>query len=188
MISGVLDSSPTNHLPVYAILKGKVERPKIKIDKQETSQYIDDRKKDEFLNILKYKLSLIDLNEHPEAILAALTEATQAAINICFPLKMKSNRAKKRSLTPWFDTDIFKDEKTQSRLFRRFIKSKNADDYKAYNTFQKKLSKKKYRTKRAYFEDILIEAKNSENRKATSNIINMALGRKKKKKVVIQRK
>ena len=63
--------------------------------------YIDDRKKEKFLQILSEKFSTIDLNEHPENILMALTQRTQEALEECFPLKQKSNRAKKRALTPW---------------------------------------------------------------------------------------
>ena len=102
---------------------------------------------------------------------------------MCFPLKAQSNRAKKRSLTPWFDWEIFKDEKTQARLFRRFIKTKNPDDHKAYNTFRKKLSKKKYKAKRAYFHGLLKDAKNSEDKRATWNVINSVTGGKKKKRI-----
>ena len=113
----------------------------------------------------------------------ALTQKTQEAINICFPLKKISNRAKKRLLTPWFDTEIFEGEKTQSRLFRRFIKTKNADDHKTYKLFRKKLSKKKRKAKRVYFFNLLNEAKNSEDRKATWEIINKAFGKNKKKRI-----
>ena len=128
-------------------------------------------------------MSSIDLSEHPETILKNLTIATQAAIEDCFPLKGKSKNAIKRSLTPWFDYEIFKDEKTQSRLFRRFIKTKNPDDHKTYNSFRKKLSKKKYRAKREYFHDLLGKAKNSEDRREIWKVINKAFGKDKKKRV-----
>ena len=88
------------------------------------------------------KLISIDLTEHPEKILAALTAKTQEAIEKCFPLKTKSNRAKKRALTPWFTTEIWKGEKTQSKLFRRFVKSNKPEDHQFYINFRKKLSKK----------------------------------------------
>ena len=186
IVHGVLDDSPTNHLPVFAILKGiidsSVKKCNIKNDKTKW-RYIDDRKKDQFLEILAEKLSKIDLSEHPENILISLTKKTQEAIEICFPLKTKSNRAKKRSLTPWYDTEIFKDEKKQSRLFRRFIKSKKVEDHIAYNIFRKQLSKKKYRAKRDYFHNLLEEAKNSEDRRATWEVINKAFGKDKKKRV-----
>ena len=109
--------------------------------------------------------------------------ATQLAIKTCFLLKTSSNSAKKRSLTPWFDTEIYMDEKRQSRLFRIFIKSQSPDDHKAYNTFRKKLSKKKYRAKRDYFHDLLNKAKNSDDKKAVWNVINTAFGKNKKKRV-----
>ena len=81
----------------------------------------------------------IDLSGHPDEILESLTEATKAALDICYPLKTKSNRAKKRSLTPWFDSEIFRDEKTQARHFRRFIKSQKTADHLRYKEFQKKI-------------------------------------------------
>ena len=112
----------------------------------------------------------------------ALTQRTQEALEECFPLKQKSNRAKKRALTPWFDTEIYEGEKKQRRLFRRFVKTKNTEDHKAYKAFRKNLSKKKYKAKRTYFHNLLNETKNSEDRSATWNIINKAFGKKKKKR------
>ena len=186
IVHGVLDDSPTNHLPTYAILKGitdsSVRKRNQKIDNVEW-RYIDDKKKQQFLDILAEKFSTIDLDDHPEKILTSLTEKTQEAIEICFPLKTRSNRAKKRSLTPWYDTEIYKDESKQSRLFRRFIKTKNVDDHNAYKTFRKNLSKKKYKAKRNYFHNLLNEAKNSDDRRATWEIINKAFGKNKKKRV-----
>ena len=45
------------------------------------------------------------------------------------------------------------------------------------------MSKKKYKAKKSYFQELLAEAKNSDDRKATWDIINMAFGKKKKKRV-----
>ena len=103
------------------------------------------------MTILEKKLFTINLNEHPESILKALTEATQAAIDFCFPLKTKSNRAKKRPLMPWYDTEIFKGEKTQQRLFRRFIKTKREIDHQTYKIFRKNCPRKNIRQKRIIF-------------------------------------
>ena len=96
IVFGTLDETPTNHLPVYAIYKSGVNKSKTQEDEVVKWRFIDDRKKELFLTMLEKKLSTIDLNEHPENILVSLTEKTQEAINICFPLKTKSNRAKKR--------------------------------------------------------------------------------------------
>ena len=86
------DNSPTNHLPVYAIIRGIID-PSEKEPKDNTDEvkwgYIDDRKKEKFLNILADKLSTIDLNGHPENILLALTEKTQEARDLCFEEKLK---------------------------------------------------------------------------------------------------
>ena len=99
-----------------------------------------------------------------------------------YALKTKSRRAKKRSLTPWFDGEIYKDEKRQSRLYRKFIKSQNPEDHKVYSTFRKSLSKRKYKAKNTYFQELLAKAKNKEDRKATWDVINMAFGKKKKRR------
>ena len=182
---GVLDYSPTNHLPVYSILRDVTggSPNKHKGDDENIKwRCIDDRKKEEFLSTLTKKLSDIDLTKHPETILSALTKKTQETIDTCFPLKSKSNRAKKRSLTPWYSIEIFKAEKTQSKLFRRFIKSQKPEDHNAYRTFRKNLSKKKYKAKRSYFYNLLKEAKNSEDRRATWDVINRAFGKNKKKR------
>ena len=69
IVHGVLDDSPTNHLPTYAILKGiadsSVRKRNQKIDNVEW-RYVDDRKKQQFLDILAEKFSTIDLYDHPE--------------------------------------------------------------------------------------------------------------------------
>ena len=149
---GVLDETATNHLPVYAIFESGTDMGKNEnVEDGIQWRHIDERKKELFLTVLEKKVSTINLDEHPENILKALTEATQYAINFCFPLKPKSNRAKKRSLTPWFDTEIFKGEKTQRRLFRRFFKSKKEIDHNVYKEFRKKLNKMKYKAKRHTF-------------------------------------
>ena len=116
---GVLDYSATNHLPIYAILND-IASSSQNSDKNDDTikwRHIDDKKKEVFLNVLAEKLISIDLTEHPEKILAALTAKTQEAIEKCFPLKTKSNRAKKRALTPWFTTKIWKDKKCRANFF-----------------------------------------------------------------------
>ena len=156
---GVLDETDTNHLPVYAIFESGADMSKNTEEDGTKWRHFDERKKELFLTVLEKKLSTINLNEHPEYILKALTEATQAAIDFCFPLKTKSNRAKKRSLTPWYDTEIFKGEKTQRRLFRRFIKTKKEIDHQAYKIFRKELSKKNIRRKKYIFRIYLRKQK-----------------------------
>ena len=67
----------------------------------------------------KKNRSTIDTNEHPEKILEELTVATQKSIDFCFPLKEKSKRAKKRSLTSWYDTEIFKGDKKTKKVIQK---------------------------------------------------------------------
>ena len=74
-------------------------------------------------------------------------------------------------------------KKKQRRLFRKFVKTKTATDHQTYKNFRKDLSKKKYRAKRTYFQNLLKEAKNSEDKRATWEIINRAFGKKKKKRI-----
>jgi hypothetical protein len=68
-------------------------------------------------------------------------------------------------------------------LFRRFIKTKREIDHQAYKIFRKELSKKKYKAKKIYFQDLLKEAKTSNDRRATWDVINRAFGKVKKKRV-----
>ena len=98
-------------------------------------------------------------------------------------MKTLSNRARKRALTPWFNSDIFNEEKTQSRLFRQFVRTNNQEDYQVYKDFRKKLSKKKYRAKRKYFRALLSNSRKSNDKSATWEIINGILGRKQKTRV-----
>ena len=182
--SGVLDCPITDHLPIFISFQTSSENK----DQNEKDEVLfwrvyDDRKKQTFLDILEEKLKLIDLNLHPDELLKELTENTQSAIDACFPCKKMSNRAKKRSLTPWFDTEIFVGEKTQRRLFRRFRKSHKKEDHEIYRRFRNKLSKKKYQAKKKYFMNLLNDAKNEGDKTATWNIINRVFGRKKKNRV-----
>ena len=162
-MSGVLDFPISDHLPVFALIKNQTNALKRKIDKKNEVmwRFFDERKKEKFLSILEENLKSIDQSNHPDKILDELTDATKSAIQTCFPLKKMSNRAKKRALIPWFDTEIFRGEREQSKLFRRFIKSKNPEDHKIYKKFRNMLSKKKYRAKRKYFQDLLNDAKHS---------------------------
>ena len=146
-------------------------------------RFIDERKKEKFLDILEQNLKNIDLSAHPEKLLDSLTSVTKASIEKCFPLKQMSNRAKKRSLIPWYGSEIFKDEKTQSKLFRRFVKSNKPEDHRAYSTFRNNLSKKKYRAKRQYFQDLLGDAKKNGDKSMTWEVINRAFGKNKKARV-----
>ena len=189
VVSGVLNYPITDHLPIFAIVKNQFGPIFDKTEKKEDIFWrsIDDKKKEDFLSILEPKLENIDLTEHPENILVALTNATKEAMDFCFPTKTLSKRAKKRALTPWFDTGIFKDEKTQARLFRRFIKTKSAVDHQIYKSFRNKLSKKKYKAKRSFFQNLLDDAKNSGDRSATWKVINKALGKKKKSRICPQK-
>ena len=87
---GVLDETATNHLPVYAIFESGTDMGKNEnVEDGIQWRYIDERKKELFLTVLEKKVSAINLDEHPENILKALTEATQYAINFCFPLKIQ---------------------------------------------------------------------------------------------------
>ena len=184
-MSGVINFPITDHLPIFAIFKNQLNPFARKQDENNDRfwRFIDEKKKDKFLNVLEGKLAEINLSEHPEKILTALTDATKASMDSCFPEKKLSNRAKKRALIPWYDSQIFKDEKRQARLWRRFVKSGNPDDHKIYKSFRNKLSKKKYRAKRAFYHDLLEDAKNSGDRSATWDVINKAFGRKKKNRI-----
>ena len=71
---GVLDETPTNHVPLYAVIMvGDGSSPENEKGPNIKWQFIDDRKKETFLIILKEELLKIDLSQHPENILQALT-------------------------------------------------------------------------------------------------------------------
>ena len=183
--NGVLDITVTDHLPTFALITDQNRNTQKKHDQNNdmTWQFINDTKKDMFLTSFHEKLENINLSNDPEQILASLTEATIATVDLCFPPKQLSNKAKKRSLTPWFGSEIYEGDKKQSRLFRRFIKSKKPEDHQAYKEFRKKLSKQKYRAKRAYFRKLLRESDITEDRSATWDVINKAFGKKRKSRI-----
>ena len=140
-------------------------------------QFINEDKKDQFLILLREKLLKINLREQPEKILASLTDATITSMDAIFQIKKLSKSAKKRALTPWYGNKIYEGEKKQSRLFRRFIKSKLPEDYQAYKEFRKQLSRQKYRAKRSYYRNLLADANTNEDRTATWEVINKAFGK-----------
>ena len=130
-----------------------------------------------FVSNLEKSLSNIDLNSDPESILKDLISRTKDTIDGCFPRKSLSNRALKRAEQPWIDKEISKDEKTQSKLFRKFRSTKSPIDHKNYNCFRKKLNKKKKRRKKAYFRELIKEANAKKDFRKTWQAINKVLNK-----------
>ena len=58
-------------------------------------RFIDDRKRNQLLEILEGNLAEIDLTLHPEELLKVLTSSTKDAIQSCFPYNKMSNTARK---------------------------------------------------------------------------------------------
>ena len=179
---GILYYVITDHLPVYAILKSKSpsSTSKDEVSPGKMWQKIDDTKKDVFLSSLEKALNQIDLTKGVEENLSDLTKNTKYTIDECFPPKLLSNRAKKKAEQPWVDKDISNKERQQTRLFRKFISSKNPEDHKNYNAFRKKLDKTIKRRKKAYFRELIKEANTKKDFKKTWQAINKALKRGKK--------
>jgi len=89
--------------------------------------------------------------------------------------KILSNRAQKRSEEPWIDKETCKEEKQQTKLFRKFRSTNNPLDFKNYNTLRKKLSKKKKSRKRAYFRELIKDANAKKDFRKTWKAINKVL-------------
>ena len=140
---GILNYTMTDHLPVFAIIKDSQDDPGKKGDSPKFWQKIDDDRKDIFLEDLQGSLSSICFDNHPEQIMDDLISKTKNSIDKCFPPKLLSNRAKKRSEEPWINKEVRKEENKQVKLFRKFCSTNHPDDYKNYNSFRKKLSKTK---------------------------------------------
>ena len=86
-------------------------------------------------------------------MLNELTTRSKSTIDECFEPKLLSNRAKKRAEEPWIDKDIKKQERKQTKLFRKFVSTKNPTDRDNYNSFRRKLTKtKKKEEKRPILE------------------------------------
>ena len=119
---GVLDDAITDHLPIFAIIKSHLKDVNISKDDSpnpKTYQFIDENKKERFLEILENKLSNVDLTEHPDKILNSLTNSTKDAIDECFPHKPRSKRRLKQLQTPWYTNEIFKEEKKTSKTISK---------------------------------------------------------------------
>ena len=98
------------------------------------------------------------MTNHPEDILKELICKTKNTIDSCFPPRSLSNRALKRAEQPWITKEISKEEKMQTKLFRKFRSSNHQTDHKNYRTFRQKLSKKKKKSKKAYFRELIKDA------------------------------
>ena len=68
-------------------------------------------------------------------------------------------------------------------MWKRFQKSKCLDDFFTYKIYRNKLSKKKYKAKKKYFQDLLEDAKDRGDKSKTWEIINKAFGKKKATKI-----
>ena len=188
IVYGVLSHAITDHLPVYAILRCRTNRGLSVETGPENCvkwQRIEESRKDFFIEKLRTSLMSFDSTKHPEQMLTDLTSITNDTVNSCFPPKILSNRAKKRAEQPWIDNEIRTQEREQAKLFRKFVKSKNPQDHKNYNTLRKKLSKKKRRRKKAYFRELIKEANSKHDFRKTWQAINKVLKKGKKKKKLI---
>jgi len=187
IISGVINEPITDHLPIFAFVSNQCQNLSFSNTPKNEKimwRFFDERKKNDFLCKLEENLSDINMSLSPDDLLEALTNATKNAIESCFPLKCKSNRAKKTiRLTPWFDSEIFKDQNTQRKLWRQFTKSNKMQDFQSYRVFRNKLSKKMYRAKRKYFHELLDDAKNRGDKTKVWQIINKAFGKAKAAKI-----
>ena len=183
IVYGVLSHAITDHLPVYAILRCRTNRGLSVETGPENCvkwQRIEESRKDFFIEKLRTSLMSFDSTKHPEQMLTDLTSITNDTVNSCFPPKILSNRAKKRAEQPWIDNEIRTQEREQAKLFRKFVKSKNPQDHKNYNTLRKKLSKKKRRRKKAYFRELIKEANSKHDFRKTWQAINKVLKKGKK--------
>ena len=153
ILSGVINEPITDHLPIFAIVRNILSSKMVKTPEKDSYfwRFYDDNKKDQFLQVLEDHFREIDLSQDPEKLLEALTSATRRSIDLCFPLKEKSNRAKKRSLTPWFDSQIFKEMYVQRKLWRRFVKTKNLDDLFLYKLLETNYQKRNTEQKENIF-------------------------------------
>ena len=181
---GVLLHTITDHLPVYAVLKCRTNsglNVKNGLEKCVKWQKLDESKKEFFKDSLQNSLIFFDPTKHPEQMLADLTSITNGTVNYCFPPKILSNRAKKKAEQPWVDKEIQTQERMQAKLFRKFVQSDNPQDYKNYNSFRKKLAKKKRRKKRAYFRELIKVANSKHDFRKTWQAINKVLKKGSKK-------
>ena len=184
LCSGVINEPISDHLPIFVIAKNILDSPmKTKASENKKWRFYDDRKKEQFLSVLEENLANIDLTLEPDDLLESLTNATKVSIEKCFPLKELSNRAKKRKLVPWYDTEIFQGMHIQRKLWKRFQKTKSLSDFFDYKIYRNKLSKKKYKAKKKYFHELLENAKNSGERSKTWEVINKVFGKKKSTKI-----
>ena len=181
---GVINEPITDHLPIFCIIRDiRCDSNKVDKDEKIMWRFIDESKKDFFLSVLEDNLKNVNLDLSPDELLESLTQKTQKAIEKCFPLRIKSNRAKKRSLTPWFGSDIYKGITARRKLWKKFTKSGSLDDYCIYKIFRSKLSKNMYKAKKKYFQELLQDAKDKGDKTKVWEIINKAFGKSKSAKI-----
>ena len=166
----ILLSDITDHLPVFAWIK----KPHIPNNRPKKS-FVRDMKSfraesftDDLYN--KFNTITIDIDDDINTIYNTFTKFLLEVINKHAPYKELSRRETKLKQKPWLTKDLLKSIRRKNKLYRKFIKSGNPEELKAYKTLSKSLNYLQKQSKKKYYDELI--KKSTKNSKQTWKVIN----------------
>ena len=171
--AGVILSEISDHFPVYCICDN---------DTKYSDNITFERRNINNENIFKF-MRLLELQQWQLSENSAdksYNDFLCDFINIyesCFPIESICYKYKRKD-KPWFTNDIRKLSKKKNRLYKLYVKNPTVYRKKVYNKCRNKVNSMIKSAKTAYYGDQFKE--NKGNLKKTWNVINNALGKKRK--------
>ena len=166
----------TDHLPFLSL----IETHPPKVDQQNTYKIRDMRNfnQPEFLEDLSTKLNNItslDGNEFFDSFIDAFTKT----VDKFAPFRNLTKREKKLKAKPWITKKISKLIRKKNRLYKKYVKTKNITDQRAFKDCSNHLNYMKKQSKRNHYDTV--NSNSSRNSKLVWKTINEIVTLKSKK-------
>lgn len=137
--AGVIDSSLSDHLPVFAICSNAAQQTNRKTLTQNTIQQINSYTLEKFRNaIIRCDWESVRNYTNAENAFQFFLEKFLLIYKDCFPYK--TFIPPKRARKPWVTPYILKMISEKNKLYRKFLKSRNTADFKTFKRHRNKIN------------------------------------------------
>ena len=175
--SGLIFSDISDHLPIFTICKNDIsieKSAKLTMYRKETPNNIESFKSDlateEWLDVFNELNANIAYDNFNKKL--------QIYYEKKFPL-VSANKKSKRKM-PWITKAILRSIRTRNKLYKAYLKNSTIHNKNKYKTYRNRLTNIIRTSRKMYYSDKLNTVKS--NMKATWEVINDLIGKKKKTK------